>query len=82
MFPSWPQGNLTGPNWHIVGVRTGPKLHMHNYRPWDQQNVTKNRFLQYLVREEIEEQDIVWTDRETTVGQRDGRPDNGRKDIP
>ena len=29
-------------------------------RPWGQQNVTINKYLRYLVTEEIEEQDIVY----------------------
>ena len=40
-------------------------------RPWGQQNVTINRFLQYLITEEIKEQDIVYV-------QTDGRPDDER----
>ena len=40
-------------------------------RPWGQQNVTINRFLQYLITEEIKEQDIVYV-------QADGRPDDER----
>ena len=36
--------------------------------------MTINRSLQYLVTEEIEEQDIVY-------GQMDGQPDDGRKGI-
>ena len=43
-------------------------------RPWGQQNVTINRFLRYLVTEEIEEQDIVYE-------QTDIRPDDGWKGI-
>ena len=39
-------------------------------RPWDQQHETINRFLRYLVTEEIEEQDIVY-------GQTDGRRTKG-----
>ena len=41
-------------------------------RPWGQQNVTINRYLRYLVTEDIEEQDIGYgqtdgqTDRRTT----------------
>ena len=43
-------------------------------RPWGQQNVTMNRYLLYLVTEEIEEQDIVYRqiDRQT-VRQTDRR---------
>ena len=40
-------------------------------RPWGQQNVTINRYLQYLITEEIKEQDIVYV-------QTDGRPDDER----
>ena len=40
-------------------------------RPWGQQNVTINRSLQYLITEEIKEQDIVYV-------QTDGRPDDER----
>ena len=47
-------------------------------RPWDQQYETINRYLQYLVTEEIEEQDIVYgqTDEQTAEW-----PDDGRKGI-
>ena len=59
------------------GVRTGPKMHMHNYT-MGQQHETINRSLLYLVTEEIEEQDIVYgqTDRQTdrqTDGRTEGR---------
>ena len=40
-------------------------------RPWGQQNVTINMYLQYLITEEIKEQDIVYI-------QTDGRPDGER----
>ena len=40
-------------------------------RPWGQQNVSIIRSLQYLITEEIEEQDIVYV-------QMDGRPDDER----
>ena len=40
-------------------------------RPWGQQNVTINRSLQYLITEDIKEQDIVYV-------QTDGRPDDER----
>ena len=43
-------------------------------RQWGQQHETINGSLQYLVTEEIEEQDIVY-------GQTDGRPDDGQKGI-
>ena len=39
--------------------------------PWGQQNMTINRSLQYLITEEIKEQDIVYV-------QTDGRPDDER----
>ena len=40
-------------------------------RLWGQQNVTINRSLQYLITEEIKEQDIIYV-------QTDGRPDDER----
>ena len=43
-------------------------------RPWGQQNVTINRYLWYLVTEEIEEQDIVYGE---TNGRTAGRRTKG-----
>ena len=52
------------------GVRTGPKLHMHNYSmvptTWDHY-----RSLRYLVTEEMDEKDLVY-------GRTDGRKGNTR----
>ena len=41
-------------------------------RPWGQQNVTINRSLQYLITEEIKEQDIVYVQTGRTAGRRKG----------
>ena len=60
----------------LVGPQ-GSGLHQNctcTTRPWGQQNVTINRSLQYLITEEIKEQDIVYV-------QTDGRPAGRRKGI-
>ena len=61
------QSHLVGPQWSGLDQNCTCTT-----RPWGQQNVTIKRSLQYLITEEIKEQDIVYVqaDGRTTKGYR------------